>query len=96
MECDVNKAELIDRLHEESGVAKGECEKVLDAFIEVVQAAVTADDKITLPGSRSLLADVAVHTPRADPRTGEMIDVPATKAAKFSVGAKFKAQVSGR
>ena len=96
MECDVNKAELIDRLHEESGVAKGECEKVLNAFIEVVQAAVTADDKITLPGFGVFSQTLRSARQARNPRTGEMIDVPATKAAKFSVGAKFKAQVSGR
>ncbi len=91
----MNKSELIDQIHESSGLSKTDAESALNAFIEVVQNTVTAGDKVTLPGFGVFAPKSTSARTARNPRTGEAIQVPAGKSAKFSVGAKFKAQVSG-
>jgi DNA-binding protein HU-beta len=90
----VNKSELIDKVAEEAGLAKSEAEKAVNALIQVVQGAVATGDKVTLPGfgnwSRT---DRSARTGR-NPRTGEPVQIPASKAVKFSVGADFKKKVN--
>ena len=46
----MNKSELIEKVAEKGGLAKGDAEKAINALIETVQGAVAADDKVTLPG----------------------------------------------
>jgi DNA-binding protein HU-beta len=87
-EASVNKSELIDKVAEEAGLAKSEAEKAVNALIQVVQGAVATGDKVTLPGFGNWS-----RTDRSA-RTGEPVQIPASKAVKFSVGADFKKKVN--
>ena len=91
----MNKSELIDRIHESSGLSKSDAESALNAFIEAVQATVANGDKVTLPGFGVFGPKATAARTARNPRTGEMIQVPASKSAKFTVGKQFKAQVAG-
>ena len=94
MEASVNKSELIDKVAGEAGIAKSDAEKAVNAFITVVQAAVAADDKVTLPGFGNWSRSQRSARTGRNPRTGEPVAIPAAKAVKFSVGADFKKQVN--
>jgi DNA-binding protein HU-beta len=94
MEASVNKSELIDKVAGEAGIAKSDAEKAVNAFITVVQAAVAADDKVTLPGFGNWSRSQRSARTGRNPRTGEPVHIPAAKAVKFSVGADFKKQVN--
>lgn len=90
----MNKSELIDKVAGEAGLAKSDAEKAVNAFIHVVVSAVSVDDKVTLPGFGAWSrAQRAARTGR-NPRTGEPVQIPASKAVKFSVGADFKKKVN--
>src|SRR5689334_25100443 len=93
--ADVNKSELIDKMHESAGLSKSDAESALNAFIDAVQSAVASGDKVTLPGFGVFAPKTNSARMARNPRTGETISVPESKSAKFTVGAKFKAQVSG-
>ena len=90
----MNKAELIEKVASSSGVAKSDAEKVVNAFIETVQGAVAVDDKVTLPGFGAWSRSQRKARVGRNPRTGDPVNIPASKAVKFSVGAKFKEQVN--
>ncbi len=90
----MNKAELVDKVAGKSGVGKSDAEKVVNAFLEVVQDAVAADDKVTLPGFGAWSRSQRAARTGRNPRTGEPVQIPASKAVKFSVGAKFKEHVN--
>jgi DNA-binding protein HU-beta len=94
MEASVNKSELIDKVAGEAGIAKSDAEKAVNAFVTVVQAAVAADDKVTLPGFGNWSRSQRSARTGRNPRTGEPVHIPAAKAVKFSVGADFKKQVN--
>lgn len=91
----MNKAELIDAIHSSADVSRGDAERALNAFIAAVQGAVAAGEKVALPGFGTFAPTARAERMARNPQTGEMIRVPARKSAKFTVGAKFKAQVAG-
>lgn len=90
----MNKSELIDKVAGEAGIAKADAEKAVNAFINVVQSAVAADDKVTLPGFGAWSRTQRAARTGRNPRTGEPVQIPASKAVKFSVGADFKKKVN--
>jgi DNA-binding protein HU-beta len=94
MEASVNKSELIDKVAGEAGIAKSDAEKAVNAFVTVVQAAVAADDKVTVPGFGNWSRSQRSARTGRNPRTGEPVHIPAAKAVKFSVGADFKKKVN--
>jgi DNA-binding protein HU-beta len=94
LEDSVNKSELIDKVAGEAGIAKSDAEKAVNAFITVVQTAVAADDKVTLPGFGAWSRSQRSARTGRNPRTGEPVAIPASKAVKFSVGADFKKKVN--
>lgn len=91
----MNKGELVDAMADASGLSKSEAERALNAFIDSVQGAVAKGDKVTLPGFGAFAPTQRSARIGRNPRTGEPVNIPASKSAKFSVGAKFKAMVAG-
>ena len=92
----MNKAELVDAMHARSGLSKSDAEKALNAFIDSLQATVASGDRVTVPGFGSFVPTERNARTGRTPRTGEPVQIPAGKSARFSVGTKFKAQVSGK
>ena len=90
----MNKAELIDKVTNEAGIVKSDAEKAVNAFIAVVTAAVASDDKVTIPGFGAWSRTQRSARTGRNPRTGEPVAIPASKAVKFSVGADFKKKVN--
>jgi DNA-binding protein HU-beta len=90
----VNKAELIEKVTNEAGIVKSDAEKAVNAFIAVVTAAVASDDKVTIPGFGAWSRTQRSARTGRNPRTGEPVAIPASKAVKFSVGADFKKKVN--
>jgi len=89
----VNKSELIDAIAEGSGLKKTEAEAALKAMLDAVQGAVAKGDKVTLPGFGSWSQSQRSARQGRNPRTGEIVQIPASKGVKFSAGAQFKAAV---
>ena len=90
----MNKAELIEKVTNEAGIVKSDAEKAVNAFIAVVTAAVASDDKVTIPGFGAWSRTQRSARTGRNPRTGEPVAIPASKAVKFSVGADFKKKVN--
>lgn len=92
----MNKAELIDALAEQAGLAKSQAEGALNALIEIVESTVAAGDKIQLPGFGSWERRERSAREARNPQTGETINVPAAKVPAFKPGQKFKDRVNGK
>jgi DNA-binding protein HU-beta len=90
----VNKAELVDKIADTAGLNKAEAERALNAFIETIQGAVSSDDKVTLPGFGSFSRSSRAARTGRNPRTGEPVQIAASKGVKFSAGAAFKSAVN--
>lgn len=91
----MNKSELVDAVHSAAGgVDKKDVASVVDSLIEVVQSAVARDDKVTVPGFGAWSRTQRAARTGRNPRTGEPVQIAASKGVKFSAGAGFKSAVN--
>lgn len=90
----MNKAELIDKIAEGSGLSKTDADSALQAILDTIKAAVSSDDTVALPGFGKFSRTQRKAREGRNPRTGEPVHIPASKAVKFSVAADFKKKVN--
>ena len=87
----MNKAQLVEKLIEKTGDNKAE--KVLNAFIETVEKAVIAGDKVQLVGfgvfEKRSRAARTIKSPHSD----KPVQVPARNIPAFKPGKLFKDMV---
>ncbi len=86
----MNKAELVSRMAEISGMTKVMAEKALNAFMEAVIEALKNGEKVTLVGFGTFMVAERAARKGRNPRTGEEIEIPAKKVVKFKPGAKLE------
>lgn len=88
----MNKAAMIAKIAEKSGLNKKQAEAALNAFEETVINALKEGDKVQLMGFGTFeLRERAAHTGR-NPATGETIEIAASKSPVFKAGKGFKEQ----
>jgi DNA-binding protein HU-beta len=92
----MNKAELIDRLAEACSMEKKEAKQVIEALFAtdprngIIANALESGEKVQITGFGTFeLRNRKARTGR-NPRTGEPIDIPASRAPAFSAGKPFK------
>ncbi len=86
----MNKTELVAALAEKAEVSKKDAEKVLNAFVETVQEAVKADDKVQLVGFGTFESRKREARMGNNPKTGAKVQIPACKVPAFKAGKAFK------
>jgi DNA-binding protein HU-beta len=90
----MNKSELVSAMSEQSGLNKSDCEKAYKAFVEVVKQNLANDEKISLIGFGTFLTrDRKARTGR-NPKTGEAIQIKASKNPSFKAGKALKDAVN--
>ena len=90
----MNKTELIAAVAEKSGLSKDSSAKAVNAFVEAVTDALKAGDKVALVGFGTFeVVEKEARTAR-NPRTGETIEIAASKQPKFKVGKGLKDSVN--
>ena len=92
----MNKGELIDSLANSTGESKRTVSQVVDGLIDEVQRQVKKGEKVTLPGFGTWERRARSARTARNPRTGEEIQVAASKVPAFKPGAGFKNFVSGK
>ena len=89
----MNKTERSAALAEKAGLNKRDAEKALNAFTDVVTDTLIKGDKVQLVGFGYFeVKDRAARTAR-NPRTGDELTVPASKAPIFKAGKALKEAV---
>ena len=86
----MKKTELIAAIAEQSGLSKKDAEKALSATIDTIVNAVAAGDKIQLTGFGTFEQRQRNARTGVDPRTGNSIEIPASKVPAFKAGKAFK------
>jgi len=89
----VNKTELVAAIAAETGQSQATVSSVLDAFFTTIAGNVAKGTKVSIPGWLAVeQTERAARTGR-NPRSGEAIEIPASKGVKISAGSKLKAAV---
>ncbi len=86
----MNKTELIAAMAAKAELSKKDAEKALAAFIESVEDALKADDKVQLVGFGTFEVKNRAARQGVNPLTKEKITIAASKAPAFKAGKAFK------
>ena len=86
----MKKTDLIHAIAEQSGLSKKDAEKALNATIDTIIKAVAEGDKIQLTGFGTFEQRQRNARTGVDPRTGNTIEIPASKVPAFKAGKGFK------
>jgi DNA-binding protein HU-beta len=87
----MNKSELIDAIAEKGGLSKSDAGKALDATIASIGEALKKGDTVTLVGFGTF--SVKDRTGR-NPKTGEELQIKASKVPSFKAGKGLKDSVA--
>ncbi len=90
----MNKGELVDRVAHKATVTKKQADAVLSAAIEAIMEAVSEGEKVTLVGFGSFESRDRKAREGRNPKTGDKMEIPATKVPAFSAGKLFKEKVA--
>ena len=91
----LTKADLADLLFEHLGLNKRESKDMVDAFFDIVQAALIEGGEVKLSGFGNFTIRRKAPRPGRNPRTGESIPIKARNVATFHASHKLKSQVQG-
>ncbi len=85
----MNKTELINEIAKKANLTKVQAKAALEAAVNTVSESLAKGDKVALIGFGTF--SVAEKTARkgVNPRTKQVIEIPARKAVKFKAGAEL-------
>ncbi|PIP73392.1 MAG: integration host factor [Candidatus Lloydbacteria bacterium CG22_combo_CG10-13_8_21_14_all_47_15] len=79
----MNKAAIVDKVHEQIGGTKSTAETAVDTFVNSIIDTLKSGGEVSIAGLGIFsVKDRAARTAR-NPRTGETVQVPATRVPKF-------------
>ena len=90
----MNKSQLVDAMAKDAGISKSAAKKALESFLNNVEGALKKGDKVALIGFGSFSVITRPSRKGRNPRTGEMITIPAKKVVKFKAGSELSKSVN--
>ena len=90
----MNKTELITNTAQNAGVARKDAERVINAAIDAITAALVNGDKVQLAGFGSFEAKDREARVGRNPHTKEAIEIPATKVPVFKASKALRDTVA--
>ena len=86
----MNKAELIAAVAEKATLSKKDSEAAVNAALEAITAALQDGDKVQLVGFGSFEVKKRAARTGRNPRTKEVVEIPASKVPVFKAGKALK------
>lgn len=90
----MNKTELISATAQNAGVARKDAERVVNAAIDAITAALSNGDKVQLSGFGSFEVKAREARVGRNPHTKEAIEIPATKVPVFKASKVLRETVA--
>jgi len=90
----VTKTELVDKVAKSTNATKTEVAETLEAIIETIKQAIKEENKVTLIGFGTFSVTDRKARKGRNPKTGEPIDIPASRVPKFSPSETFKKELT--
>ncbi|MBI2730478.1 MAG: HU family DNA-binding protein [Sphingobacteriales bacterium] len=89
----MNKADLIAKISDDTGITKTQANDALDSFIEAVTKTLKGGGKVTLVGFGTFTVSKRNARNGRNPQTGEVIKIKAKKVARFKAGKELAAKL---
>lgn len=90
----MNKSELIDAVADAADLSKRDAGQAVDAVFSTIADALQAGDAVTLIGFGAFTVRERAARSGRNPKTGEVIDIPASKMPAFKPGKALKDAVN--
>ncbi len=90
----MNKNDLISSVASGAGMSKADATKAVDAVFESITSALRRSDDVRLVGFGTFSVANRKATTGRNPRTGEAIQIPASRQPKFKAGKGLKEAVN--
>ena len=90
----MNKAEVIDAVAESADISKASAGRAVDAITDVIANALKSGDSVTMVGFGTFSVRERAARAGRNPRTGETIQIKASKLPVFKAGKGLKDAVS--
>lgn len=79
----MNKQALVELIHGKLGGTKVQAEEVVDAIIDGITGTLKKGDEVSIAGLGIFSVKARAARTARNPKTGETVQVPATKVPKF-------------
>ena len=86
----MNKNELVTAVATATGLSKTDAAKAVDGVFQSISGALKKGDEVRLVGFGTFNVAERAQSEGRNPRTGEKIDIPASKLPKFRAGKGLK------
>lgn len=90
----MNKNDLIDSVASRSGFSKSDSARAVDSVFGVISDSLKDGEEVRLVGFGTFSVANRAASKGRNPRTGEVIDIPASKQPKFKAGKGLKEAVN--
>ena len=90
----MNKNELIAAVADAADLARNDAQRAVDAVFDVMTGALKKGEEIRLVGFGTFVVATRKASEGRNPRTGEPIQIAASKQVKFRVGKSLKEEVN--
>ena len=90
----MNKTQLIDAMAEAADISKAAAGRALDGMIDAITDAVKSNDTVSIIGFGTFALSERAARKGRNPKTGEEIQIKASKSPKFKAGKAFKDAVN--
>jgi DNA-binding protein HU-beta len=91
----MNKTNLIDVVAQATGMKKAQADAAVNAAIAAIADALAAGEKVQIAGFGSFEVKERAARDGKNPRTGEKIQIAASKTAAFSASKSLKDRLNG-
>jgi len=86
----LNKNDLVAAVADDSGLSKKDAASAVDSVINVITDALKTGDEVRLVGFGTFAVTHRAASQGRNPRTGETIEISASKQPKFKAGRALK------
>ncbi len=90
----MTKAELVNAIADSAKLTKTQARDALEAFVEAVTGSLKSGSEVRLVGFGSFVPVARKAGTARNPRTGETVNRPASKTARFRVGEGLKSALN--
>ena len=90
----MNKNELVAAVAQDAGLSKADAGAAVDAVFSAIESALKSGDEVRVVGFGTFAVSERAASTGRNPRTGETIQIKASKQPKFKAGKGLKDAVN--
>jgi DNA-binding protein HU-beta len=91
---DVNKNDLVAAVSGKAGLSKADSTRAVESVFDIIKSSLTEGNEVRLVGFGTFSVANRAASKGRNPRTGETINIPASKQPKFKAGKGLKESVN--